>query len=761
MCSLGFNERKQYTKAVRLLRKVVDKDPEFHLFIKANPEQESFFAQQCFEEVLEQGLEGHIHFIVPEEDPEFTAMLSSKHDIRNVYANMDIVLSTSRHEAFHYAVGEGMLTGLYPIVANWEWGEPRQFWGPYVANDDDELVERIVAWGRLSEPEKLEESRKARQYCIERLGLDITRRRFAKLFPPLQSVQTRARKRLILFAHHHLYKWSPHGGERSMARVMEYLRDEGYECLIVVANRKNEKFERDNTSGFPIISVPHRQFSRAVLDILEWWRPDVALTWSLPAKEIAPICAGKGIPYIVFVRYWHLFNPPPYHNLLTDPIDAEQQHIILPIFKNASAVIAIAEHVHKVIRRFFDVDSVVSYVPVEKREPLLPVEQRKYVTLVNPRKAGGKFIVTQLAQRNPDIDFLVIESAARDTYPPNVTKRPYIDDTYEVVFKDTKVLLFPFDEDPCGTGRVVYEAYYLGIPVLSVDKGGLSEVIPKEHLVAEYDRVDEWDQKLKEILAQFPEISRQVRGLMKGYSEIEEMDKVRRAIDAAVDSTPTYSYPFHSDHPDRQFVIAGRVETVTEDTESVETGRREIQGGYALFQDVFQSNHGFKGHWYTRNARINTYDNGIKVVIHKRKSAIATGGPIPLKYPPLYHHGLVPSDVRHFASSFQITVDGGLNRLAIVLYEYGDSHFSRKRIIHRVNMDKESSLPVYISGTLAPETKQIRLSFYNHDQIGSYAIEDFDMQVFEMQVFDEDPASPDPMDMRLGFVLEQQRMFDR
>jgi glycosyltransferase involved in cell wall biosynthesis len=531
-----------------------------------------------------------------------------------------------------------------------------------------------------------------------------------------------------------------------MARVMEYLRDEGYECLIVVANRKNEKFERDNTSGFPIISVPHRQFSRAVLDILEWWRPDVALTWSLPAKEIAPICAGKGIPYIVFVRYWHLFNPPPYHDLLTDPIDVEQQRKILPIFKNASAVIAIAEHVRKVIRRFFDVDSVVSYVPVEKREPLLPIEQRKYVTLVNPRKAGGKFIVTQLAQRNPDIDFLVIEAATRDTYPPNVTKRPYIDDTYEGVFKDTKVLLFPFDEDPCGTGRVVYEAYYLGIPVLSVDKGGLSEVIPKEHLVAEYDRVDEWERKLKKTLAQFPGISHQVKSLMQGYSEMEELDKIRRAIDGAVDSTPLHTYPFHSDHPDRQFVIAGRAET----------GRKEICGGYSLLQNVFRSHHGFEGHWYTRNARISAYDNGIKVIIYKGKSAIATGGPIPLKHPPLYHNGLVPSDLRHFASSFQTIFRGGLRGLAVVLYEYGDSHFSRKTIIHRVKMDKESSLPVYVSGTLAPETKQIRLSFYNHDQIGSYAIEDF-----EMQVFVEDPTSSNQMDFRLGFSLEQQQLFGR
>lgn len=85
---------------------------------------------------------------------------------------------------------------------------------------------------------------------------------------------------------------------------------------------------------------------------------------------------------------------------------------------------------------------------------------------------------------------------------------------------------------------MVFEAYFLGIPVISVKRGGISEVIPEEHMVSDYQNLDEWDIKLKEMLANLPENSMKVKGLMAGYSAIAELEKVRQAVDTTIDNLP-------------------------------------------------------------------------------------------------------------------------------------------------------------------------------------------------------------------------------
>jgi len=740
MCSESFVERKNYTRAVRLLRRVVDRDPGFHLYIKADPDPDPTFARQCFEEVLRLNLREHVHFIFsPKEDARLSkASLTSKSDLLHIYKNGDIILSVSEHEAFHFIVGEGMLCGLYPVVAKWEWGQPENLWGPYVAYDDNEIVERILSWGRLSVEEKERESQRARQYAIDNHGLAACRRRFAEVFPQLRESRPQAKKRVILFAHHHLYKWNPHGGELSMARAMEYLRDNDYECLVVVCNRKNKRFEREYVKGLPFIVVPHQKFSQALIDILEWWRPDVALMWSLPARDAAPVCTGKGIPYILFVRYWHLINLPPYRCLMTDEIDERHRQAHAPIHTSAATVITIAKYVRDVVRRFFGVDSIVSYVAVEKRDELLPVEQRRYVTLVNARKAGGQQLVTRLAEKNPDADFLVIDDVAGSSYPPNVTTRPYMAETYDVIFKDTKVLLFPFDEDPCGTGRVVFEAYYLGIPVLSVNSGGISEVIPEEHLVSEHTRLDEWDAKLKGVLAEHLENSRKVRGLMEGYSETAELEKVRLAVEATINNPPPSVWRKEEgwDQLYEEFVL-GKAQG--------------LKKGTSHFGEAFRSKPGGKIGWYARNARITGSEGAIHADIEKPKSSIVTGSPLPLLrlFPPADDDSLVPETNREFLCSFSVEpTSPSLTKLKVFLCEYGDRGFFKKTAIGRLKLTGEG-VNFVLDGKLAAQTRRIRLGFYNHEEVGGYTIADFQFQTF----------APPPGTVKLGFPFERRPLF--
>ena len=77
------------------------------------------------------------------------------------------------------------------------------------------------------------------------------------------------------------------------------------------------------------------------------------------------------------------------------------------------------------------------------------------------------------------------------------------------MLESTNILLFPFDEDPCGTGRVPLEALHCGIPVIAAARGGLGEVIPQDWLVP-WDDVDAWA-KLVEQLYFEPDDEHRVR----------------------------------------------------------------------------------------------------------------------------------------------------------------------------------------------------------------------------------------------------------
>lgn len=62
-------------------------------------------------------------------------------DLPDWYADKAVILSTSIHEGFHYAVAEGMLSGCKPIVFNWPTAD--QFWGNYVVNSIEHATNEI------------------------------------------------------------------------------------------------------------------------------------------------------------------------------------------------------------------------------------------------------------------------------------------------------------------------------------------------------------------------------------------------------------------------------------------------------------------------------------------------------------------------------------------------------------------------------------------------------------------------------------------
>ena len=62
-------------------------------------------------------------------------------DLNEWFKNKSVILSTSDHEGFHYAVGQGMAAGCFPVV--WPWPTAREFWGPFVVDGVEAAADRI------------------------------------------------------------------------------------------------------------------------------------------------------------------------------------------------------------------------------------------------------------------------------------------------------------------------------------------------------------------------------------------------------------------------------------------------------------------------------------------------------------------------------------------------------------------------------------------------------------------------------------------
>ena len=464
--------------------------------------------------------------------------------VAQMYQDFDIIWSTSQREGFHYAIAEGILSGLLPVVRNWEWGQAKDFWEPYVKQDTREFVAETLRIGSLSFEAKQLEVSENKKFVLERFGEKSSKAELTRFLEscsgdPISksdlSVQEKSRKkRVVFFAHNHLYAENPRGGEKSSAEVLRGLKDRGYECLVVVQNRKSKNLERAFFDhDMPLISLPGETFKLGIKEIMLWWQPDVAMVWEIPTLDMWDVCKSRNIPYIVFIRFWHIVAPPPYVNLLEQKQDPEFLKSRKPVFENAHTVISNSLNTAEVIQHLYQKDSVVSYVPVQKLEKI--ESEQKFVTLINPGKTmGAENLIYEIAKLLPDVQFKVYQGDPSNDLSENITHAPYCDKTYNYIFKDTKLFLFPFKGHPCGTGRVVFECYHLDIPVIGSTVAGLPEVIPKEHLISSTDDPAEWVEVIKQVLADLDNEVSKVKNIAEGFAAKDQLDIVYKSVEQAI-----------------------------------------------------------------------------------------------------------------------------------------------------------------------------------------------------------------------------------
>lgn len=548
MVCIKITPRKGIYRALEMFSALVRLEPRFRLTIRVTAQSDWNSFGDLLEDIAACGLEEFVTLSVSDGIMPYAVselihkqQIPAKVDVVAEYARHDIIWSPSYHEGFHYAVAEAALCGSIPVVIAWNWGDASQFWWPFLVDNEEDFVEKTLEVARLSAAERDEASQKAREHVIAHFGLDAGRRNILTVLEKQDQEPLPRRQRVVVFAHNHIYRNNPRGGERSTAAIIQRLIEKGYDVLVIVADRRQLGCLREETDGVTVINIDFKYYRVATIEIMRWWQPDVAIVWELPARDVWDICASADCPYLLFIRYWHLVAPQPYEDLLTQEIDRRFNRTVKPVFDVASSVITNCDHAGQVIERHFGVSTTTSYVPVFGTDvaPSKP-ESRRFITLINPKKTeGADDLVYAIAERMPDLEFLVIQGDPSRVRSKNVVHRDFSNQDYGEFFADTRVFLFPFKGEPCGTGRVVYECYSLGIPVIGSRKGGLPEVIPETHLVDDTDDVSSWVAAIRKVLENYSEEMQEAQSQWEDYDVERELNVVMTCVEKALQDRDT------------------------------------------------------------------------------------------------------------------------------------------------------------------------------------------------------------------------------
>ena len=145
--------------------------------------------------------------------------------------------------------------------------------------------------------------------------------------------------------------------------------------------------------------------------------------------------------------------------------------------------------------------SHVLYPPVTGDVVRESDDKAEYVTLINLNlNKGGDFLL-QLADLMPEVKFLGVQGGymeqIMDLSKPNIR---YVEKTNNIklVYELTKVLIVPSGYE--SWGRVAHEAMMNGIPVLSTDGSGISELIGKDGIYCERCLPAQWAREIRKLL---------------------------------------------------------------------------------------------------------------------------------------------------------------------------------------------------------------------------------------------------------------------
>jgi len=309
------------------------------------------------------------------------------------------------------------------------------------------------------------------------------------------------------------YDHATGGAEKSVRALAERLALRGHQVQVLQRGEGVGSYDhgpvRVHTRPLPSARLV-RDRDR---DTLRWnraWRPmldefldqhptDLLLTQTRLLPSTVSAGESRGIPVVVFMRAFSMFCPLQFRSrdALTECDRGCRQ--CLPwgqrvkygaIQRNlaryergcrrASLLVANSRYMQAVIRRFYELDSVVVYPTTELDQYRTGDGNRESVLMAKPQHIKGLAIFLEVARRMPDTHFLVAGRASRHARAhlrrlDNVESLGWVDDM-RTVYARTRVLLGP-SIWPEPFGRVFVEAGASGIPSVASVRGGIPEAV--------------------------------------------------------------------------------------------------------------------------------------------------------------------------------------------------------------------------------------------------------------------------------------------
>jgi len=323
----------------------------------------------------------------------------------------------------------------------------------------------------------------------------------------------------------------PGGAEKSIMEELKDYKKKGYNVFVICFDEKYPmgKFNIEDISGinyglkfklpqefrlYSLLLNKNYIYSK-ITDHIKELKDSIILTQSLIAPIVAEFCVKNKIKYIYYLR--DEINLNEFHNyevgirkiLKTIKTIIEYSAIWyyksknIFALKNAYKIISNSKFMHDLLQKKYGLDSEIIYPKInfsELDKKLIKKENQIYITFIGGNNAmKGADIVLKIAKKMPNEKFLIVGPYNRKYKKGNITYMPYQRDVMEI-YKISKLILMPSRWNEA-FGRIVLEANYLGIPVITSNKGGLPEANKnKELIVDDLENIDVWIDKINYIL---------------------------------------------------------------------------------------------------------------------------------------------------------------------------------------------------------------------------------------------------------------------
>jgi glycosyltransferase involved in cell wall biosynthesis len=247
---------------------------------------------------------------------------------------------------------------------------------------------------------------------------------------------------------------------------------------------------------YPCILVSYDSFSLKLKEMLtECYSIKIIITQLEMSSYIIELANYLGIPVVLFV----IDNTKP--NIAT--FSHLRTHNFV-IFNSEFTKNDLKKYLPRDFSNYRVIPPLINFDTIKSLNKI--VSNRRYITIINPRKQKGGKIALEIVKRLKHREFLIVElfDSLKDqgfdfTVLPNVVmiKREL---DMRKIYAQTQVLLVPSKWDEC-FGMVAVEAQINGIPPIVSDRGALPEVIGHGGVVVNHpDDVDQWIWNIEKIL---------------------------------------------------------------------------------------------------------------------------------------------------------------------------------------------------------------------------------------------------------------------